>query len=57
MMSGRLLVKYIKSPNNLKYVVIGMSGGDCSLMVVALCAGTGPYGCDGVLASRLPGDL
>ncbi len=53
MISGRLLVKYIKSPNNRKYVVIGMSG-DCSLIVVALCASAGPYGCVGVLAFRLP---
>jgi hypothetical protein len=53
MMSGRLLVKYIKSPSNRKYVVTGMSG-DCSLIVVALCAGADPYGCDSVLALRLP---
>ena len=42
MMSGRLLVKYIKSPSNRKYVVTGMSG-DCSLIVVALCDGAGLY--------------
>jgi hypothetical protein len=51
--SGRLLVKYIESPNNRKYIVTGMSG-DCSLLVMALCAGAGPYECDGVLALRLP---
>ena len=53
MMPGRLLVMYIKSPSDRKYVVTGLSG-DCSLIVVALCAGAGPYGCDGVLALRLP---
>ena len=53
MKSGRLLIKYIKSPSNRKYVVTGMSD-DCSLIVVALCAGAGPYRCDGVLALRFP---
>ncbi len=52
MISGRLLVKYIKSLSNRKYVVTGMSG-DCSLVVVALCAGASPCECDGVLALRL----
>ena len=50
MMSGRLLVKYIKSPSNRMYVVTCMMSGDCSLLVVALCVGAGLYGCDGVLA-------
>ena len=52
MMSGRLLVKYIKGPSRRRYVVTRM-GGDCSFSL--LCKGTGPYGCVGVLALRLLG--
>ena len=49
MMSGQLLVKYIKSPSRRKYVVTRM-GGDCFFSL--LCEG---YGCVGVLALRLLG--
>ena len=51
-MSGRLLVKYIKSPSSRKYVVTRM-GGDCTFSL--LCEGTGPYGCVGILALHLLG--
>ena len=51
-MSGWLLVKYIKSPSRRRYVITSMDGDLSSFL---LCGDTEPYGCVGVFALHLVG--